>query len=509
MRASAPPARPLSDMKVVILLGAPGAGKGTQAPLLAERLGIPIVATGDLFRAAVRDGTPLGIEARRYMDAGQLVPDEITVRLLLDRLGRPDADRGVILDGFPRTDVQASALDEALASRDSGVARRRARRRPAEELIRRMSGRWVCRAAGHPYHETVQPAARAGRLRPRRLGAVPARPTTGRRRSAPGWPSSSARWATVVDHYRASGVLRDVDGLQAIDAVGREIAAAVEAAGVAPSSPRRDRPAPDARHPQVPGRDRARCAPPGGSSPRSSRSSRRASRPGVSTAELDRLAERHIRGAKGVPSFLNYLGGRRYDARDPHAYPASTCISIDDEIVHGIPGDREIRAGQLVSVDVGVIYEDWHGDGARTFVCGGPEPATAEARGLVDTTRLALMAGVDAPRPGNFIADISGAVEDVAAPAGYGIVRQYVGHGIGTSMHEDPQVPNFRSGRRACELEPGLCLAIEPMLTLGDGGDRDARRRLDGRHLGRVARRAFRAHHRRSRPTGPEILTTV
>src|ERR1700754_4326689 len=101
-------------MKVVVLLGAPGAGKGTQAPLLAERLGIPIVATGELFRSAVRDGTPLGVEARQYMDAGQLVPDEITVRLLLDRLSRPDADRGVILDGFPRTAVQAKALDEAL-----------------------------------------------------------------------------------------------------------------------------------------------------------------------------------------------------------------------------------------------------------------------------------------------------------------------------------------------------------------------------------------------------------
>ena len=107
----------------------------------------------------------------------------------------------------------------------------------------------------------------------------------------------------------------------------------------------------------------------------------------MSTAELDRLAERHIRGAKGVPSFLNYLGGRRYDARDPHAYPASTCISIDDEIVHGIPGDREIKAGQLVSVDVGVIYDDWHGDGARTFICGGPDAATPEPPAASSTPR--------------------------------------------------------------------------------------------------------------------------
>ncbi len=190
-------------------------------------------------------------------------------------------------------------------------------------------------------------------------------------------------------------------------------------------------------------------------------------RPGVSTAELDRIAEGHIRASHGIPSFLNYLGGRRYDPRDPHAYPASTCISIDEEIVHGIPGDREICLGQLVSVDVGVIYDDWHGDGARSFICGGLEAAAPQARALVETTRMALMAGIQAAVPGNHIGDISAAIEDVAAPHGYGIIRQYVGHGIGTSMHEDPQVPNFRSRSKGLQLAPGVCVAIEPMLTLG------------------------------------------
>ena len=194
--------------------------------------------------------------------------------------------------------------------------------------------------------------------------------------------------------------------------------------------------------------------------------------------------------------------------RDPHAYPAATCISIDNEIVHGIPGDREIQAGQLVSVDVGVIYDDWHGDGARTFVCGGPDAATPAARGLVDTTRLALMAGVNATRPGNFIADISGAVEDVATPSGYGIVRQYVGHGIGTSMHEDPQVPNFRSRSKGLKLEPGLCLAIEPMLTLGSEATQTL---ADGWTVvtwdGSLA--AHFEHTVAVTAEGPEILTTV
>ncbi len=190
-------------------------------------------------------------------------------------------------------------------------------------------------------------------------------------------------------------------------------------------------------------------------------------RPGVSTAELDRLAEQHIRAAGAVPSFLDYIGNRRYDKRDPNRYKASTCISIDHEIVHGIPGDREIRTGQVVSIDVGAIHDGYHGDGARTFVCGGREAASAQALALIDTTRLALMAGIAAARAGNHVEDIGAAVEDVALAAGYGIVRGYGGHGIGTSMHDDPSVLNYRTGRRGAKLEPGMCLAIEPMLMVG------------------------------------------
>ena len=181
-------------MNVVVLLGAPGAGKGSQAPLLADRLGIPVVATGDLFRAAVRDGTALGMEARRYMDAGQLVPDDITVRLLLERLGRDDAAHGVILDGFPRTAIQADALDRALEGRHTGVTAAVLVDVPVEHLIKRLSGRWICKAAGHPYHETASPPRVAGHLRPGRLGALPARGRPPRHRSGPGWPSSWAPW---------------------------------------------------------------------------------------------------------------------------------------------------------------------------------------------------------------------------------------------------------------------------------------------------------------------------
>ena len=191
-------------------------------------------------------------------------------------------------------------------------------------------------------------------------------------------------------------------------------------------------------------------------------------RPGISTSELDRIAEAHIKRAGATPSFKGYLGGGRY-GKGPRAFPASTCISLDAEVVHGIPDERIIREGQLVSVDVGAIVDGWHGDGARTFIVGEVPAAVTE---LVEATRLGMMAGIAAAVPGARVGDISAAIEDVARPHGYGIVHQFVGHGIGTDMHQDPQVPNYRTGSRGPELLPGLCLAIEPMFTLGGAGVR-------------------------------------
>jgi methionyl aminopeptidase len=221
-------------------------------------------------------------------------------------------------------------------------------------------------------------------------------------------------------------------------------------------------------------------------------------KPGVTTGHLDQLAERHIRAAGATPSFKGYG-----DRRNP--FPASLCISIDDEVVHGIPGGRPIREGQIVSVDAGAIVDGWHGDAARTFVVGEATPGVAR---LVETTRLAMMAGIGAAVPGARIGDISGAIEDVARPAGYGIVRQFVGHGIGTEMHQDPQVPNYRVGPRGMELVPGICLAIEPMLTLGSY---EVGIKPDGWTV--VTRDGSLAAHFEHTiavtENGPEILTTV
>jgi len=213
-------------MTVVVLLGVPGAGKGTQARVLAERLGVPHVATGDLFRAAVRDGSPVGLEARRYMERGQLVPDVITIRMLLDRLAQDDAADGVILDGFPRNRPQAETLDEALAARGSRVDLAVSIEVPADELVRRLSGRWVCQDSGHVYNETSNPPRTPGRCDLDDSVLIQRDDDKAETiRARLDQQLSSLR--DVVDHYRATGGLRQVDGLASIDDVTAAILAAL------------------------------------------------------------------------------------------------------------------------------------------------------------------------------------------------------------------------------------------------------------------------------------------
>jgi methionyl aminopeptidase len=217
-------------------------------------------------------------------------------------------------------------------------------------------------------------------------------------------------------------------------------------------------------------------------------------KPGVTTATLDTVAENYIRKAGARPSFKGYRG-----------FPASICVSIDSEVVHGIPGNRVIEEGQVVSIDAGAIWKGYHGDGARTFFVGTPP---AEVAGLISTTRLALMAGIAAAVPGAHIEDVSGAVEDVAVEGGCGIVRPYVGHGIGTRMHEELQIPNYRTGGRGIEIEPGICMAIEPMLTLGKA---DVETLADGWTVV-TTDHSLAAHFEHTiavTEKGPEILTTV
>ena len=202
----------------VILLGPPGAGKGTQAASLAQELDVPHVATGDLFRAAVSQGTPLGKLAKTYMDRGELVPDEVTVRMLLERVSQPDARRGYILDGFPRTVEQAQALDKALSERKEKIDKALLIVVPDEELVQRLSGRWVCRVCQTPYHEVNNPPKVRGRC-DRDGGELYQRdddkPETVRNRLR----VYAQQTLPLVEHYRREGVLVRVNGQQEIETV--------------------------------------------------------------------------------------------------------------------------------------------------------------------------------------------------------------------------------------------------------------------------------------------------
>lgn len=175
--------------------------------------------------------------------------------------------------------------------------------------------------------------------------------------------------------------------------------------------------------------------------------------PGVTTGELDKLAERYIRSKGGVPTFKGYRG-----------FPGSICASVNDVVVHGIPGKTRLREGDIVGIDVGVTLEGYVADAARTFPVGEISP---EAKRLLQVTEECLELGIAQCRPGNRVGDISHAVQKHAEAHGYSVVRSMVGHGVGRSMHEDPQVPNFGPPGQGPELREGMVLAIEPMVNMG------------------------------------------
>ncbi len=176
-------------------------------------------------------------------------------------------------------------------------------------------------------------------------------------------------------------------------------------------------------------------------------------RPGATTRQLDAAAEEVILLHGATPAFKGYMG-----------YPAATCISVDEVVVHGIIGDRVLEPGQIVSIDVGTCYKGYYGDAAVSIPCGEVD---AGRQRLLDVTDLALSRAIRAARAGNYVRDIGLAVERTARKAGFGVVEQFVGHGIGTRMHEKPQIPNFDTGYRGQRLKAGMVLAIEPMVNMG------------------------------------------
>ena len=177
-------------------------------------------------------------------------------------------------------------------------------------------------------------------------------------------------------------------------------------------------------------------------------------KPGISTLDIDRYGEKLIRERGCIPNFLNYNG-----------YPASICVSVNDEVVHGIPHrERILMEGDIVSLDAGLIYKGYHSDAARTHGVG---KISKEAEQLIAVTRQSFFEGIKYARAGRHLHEISAAINDYIDQFGYGVVQDLVGHGIGTKLHEDPQIPNFRQKRRGIRLVPGMTLAIEPMINAG------------------------------------------
>ncbi len=177
-------------------------------------------------------------------------------------------------------------------------------------------------------------------------------------------------------------------------------------------------------------------------------------KPGISTKDIDIFGDQLIRKLEGIPNFLHYNG-----------YPASICVSVNDQVVHGIPNKHRIlQEGDIVSLDAGMIYKGYHSDAARTHGVG---KITPEAQQLIDATRESFFAGIKEAKAGNHLYDISNAIAAYIKPYGYGIVRDLVGHGVGTKLHEDPQIPNFAQVKRGPKLRPGMTLAVEPMINMG------------------------------------------
>ena len=219
---------------------------------------------------------------------------------------------------------------------------------------------------------------------------------------------------------------------------------------------------------------------------------RAAIRAGVATVDIDRAVREAIAALGASSNFLGY-----------HGFPATVCVSVNEEVVHGIPGDRRLADGDVVSVDLGAVWRGYHGDSAFTLCLGGaPDARVAE---LVEATEEALWQGVAACRPGNHVGDISAAVEAVARRHGLGVVREFVGHGVGRAMHEDPQVPNYGRAGTGALLRRGMVLAIEPMFTLGE----DAVVVLDDGWTVVTRDRSLAAHFEHTIAVGdpPEVLT--
>ena len=357
----------------MILLGAPGAGKGTQAERLCKVLNIPTISTGNILRAAVKNGTPTGKQAEAYMKAGKLVPDEVIIGIIHDRLDEDDCKNGYILDGVPRTIAQAESLEKAGIRFDDVISIEI----PDEAIMERMSGRRVCEHCGASYHLVAVPPkvpgvcdSCGGKLIQRHDDepeTVKHRLEVYHKETEPlkdfyareGSPEIGGKSTLCGGHNQGHPqrpeemklmiTLKSAHEIELMRRAGKITAAARALAG-------------------------------------------EMVKPGVTTQEIDRAVEHFIRKQGAVPSFLHFPG-----PPGVRAFPGSVCASVNDEIIHGIPGPRVLQEGDIVSIDVGAYIGGYHGDCAATFPCGKVSP---EAQNLIDVTRQSFFEGIKFAKEG-------------------------------------------------------------------------------------------------------------
>ena len=406
----------------LILLGAPGAGKGTQAEILSEKLSIPTISTGNILREAIKNGTETGLKAKSFMDAGKLVPDDVIIGIVRERVAQPDCANGYILDGVPRTIPQAEALEAAGIHFDSVVSIE------IEDSVieARMTGRRVCGCCGASFHITANPPKKEGvcdlcggdrqkpspRL-PRRNRSAQGILRQARHPEAGQWQPADREG--FRRHFEGVGCGRmiSIKNERELEVMRRACKITAAARALAGDMVR----------------------------------------PGVTTGEIDRAVHDFIVSQGAVPTFLGYGG-----------FPASTCISVNEVVIHGIPGKRVLKEGDIVSVDVGATWGGFVGDCAATYACGKISP---EAQKLISVTRQSFFEGIKFARQGCRISDIGHAVQTYVEKHGFGVVRAFVGHGVGEQMHEEPEVPNFGAPGRGPRMVKGMTIAVEPMVTEG------------------------------------------
>ena len=432
----------------LVVLGKQGAGKGTQCVRLSHHYVVPHVSTGDMLRAAVKQGTAIGQKAKDQMDRGELLGDDLIMDMVAVRLGESDVRaRGFVLDGCPRTVAQAERLADILAPFDLDLAI------DIEihtgQVLRRLAARRVCVDCGANYSLSSPPLINwtcdvCG-------GEVD--PAGGRHRRGDLPPPGALRDPDRPAHRVVPGrnQLESVPGTGSPDAVTRRMVKVIE------MRRQTERCAGSMRlHDETQRRGAGQDAqgrPGGGRDPRGHQGGHpprgldRRNRPGG-----PRGARAPWRGLQ-LPQLPRLPGGGLHLAQ------------LDDRARH--PGDVIIEEGDIISVDCGAIIEGYHGDAAYTVGVG---EVSAEATRLMEVTEQSLFAGIEQLRPGNRLHEVGRAVQEVAEAAGFSVVREYVGHAIGTAMHEEPQVPNYWPGSPGPTLKPGMVFAVEPMVNAGGPG---------------------------------------